>query len=119
MSWGEILETIHKYWLQFLLGLSAGALGTALARLKKSLRWRKSVNDAILAVLHDRLFAECQRVLSRDPCVVTEEELENLELMFKSYEELGGNGTIKKLMERIRQYAKIVPSVPAGQEVGE
>ena len=106
MSWSELTETVQKYWVQFGMGALAGVLGTAWARMKKLLRWRRSVNAAIVSILHDRLLAECLRVLEAGEC--TAEEWENLQLMYRSYAELGGNGTIKTLMERVQQYVKIV-----------
>lgn len=110
MTWIEVAETVQKFWLQFVLGALAGAATAAIARMRKLLHWRKAVNASIVAILHDRLFAECIRLL--DAGIATEDEIENLEIMFQSYAELGGNGTIKRLMERVRKYVKFVESAP-------
>ena len=106
MTWAELIETVQKYWLQFGLGLAAGFLGTTWGRMKKLFCWRKSINAAMVSILHDRLLSESLRVLDAGEC--TAEEWENLQLMYKSYAELGGNGTIKTLMGRVGQYVKIV-----------
>ena len=109
MTWAEVTETVQKFWLEFALGLLAGVVTAVAVRMRKLLHWRKAVNASIVAILHDRLFAECIRML--DAGIATEDEVENLELMFQSYSELGGNGTIQRLMERVRKYVKLVESV--------
>lgn len=106
VPWSELTETVQKYWVQFGMGALAGALGAAWARMKRGLRRRRSVEAAIVSILHDRLLSGCLRALDSGAC--TAETWENLQLLFGSYTQLGGNGTIKTLMERVGQHVKIV-----------
>ena len=39
---------------------------------------------------------------------ITADEMDNLSLLYKQYNALGGNGTIAKLMERVGMYVKII-----------
>lgn len=39
---------------------------------------------------------------------ITADEMDNLTLLYDPYVALGGNGTIKKLMERVGIYVKII-----------
>lgn len=112
----NFVSVVRDYWAQItaLCGAVAFVVRKLYTRWKRLAEWRTTINSAILATLHNQLFAECQRILARDPVVITEEELENLEIMYKSYVALLGNGTIKTLMERVRKYAKIVKAVPMG-----
>lgn len=109
---------VREYWAQ----ITAACGGLAFvarklyARRKRILAWRATINSAIVAVLHGQIFAECQRILAREPVLITEDELENLEIMYASYTALGGNGTIRTLMERVRKYSKIVNAIPEGGE---
>lgn len=108
----------REYWAQ----ITAACGGIAFIAKKFYSRWRRlsvwrsTIDNAIVAVLHGQIFAECQRILAREPVLITEDELENLEIMYASYTALGGNGTIRTLMERVRKYSKIVNAIPEGGE---
>lgn len=112
MSLDEVLRAVQEHGLKVLLGMVTTGLAGCAAWAKNQFVWRRTIDAAMLAVLHDRLFAECLRILERPGVEITEDELENLEIMYRSYTKLGGNGTIKALMERVRTYCKIVPAVP-------
>ena len=53
------------------------------------------------ALLHDRLTDVCLLCIRRQ--YVFPDELNNIEYMFEPYEELGGNGTVKKLVKDVRK----------------
>nr|DAE34600.1 MAG TPA: holin protein [Caudoviricetes sp.]DAI79645.1 MAG TPA: holin protein [Caudoviricetes sp.] len=57
------------------------------------------VEKAVLAMLHDRLMHLLICYIEAD--YLTAEDLENLTDLYESYRELGGNGTIKRLYERV------------------
>lgn len=54
--------------------------------------------EAILAILHDRIYALCHFYLERG--YMETDECKNLEHLYEAYEALGGNGTGKKLRDR-------------------
>ena len=85
-------------------GLVSSILGAILAFMGKSLikynKERKSLKDGIMWIQHDRLLTLCRHYLTEGEIGV--EDLENLEGLYNSYKGLGGNGTIKKLYERIQ-----------------
>lgn len=56
------------------------------------------LKDAILSILHDRLYFLCNFYIERG--WISTEELKNLEHLYKGYSGLGGNGTGKELYER-------------------
>lgn len=56
---------------------------------------------ANLASLHDKIYTTFYLVFSRNPPTVSIEELNNLEYLWEAYSDLGGNGTGKKMYERI------------------
>ena len=55
--------------------------------------------EASLASLHDRIYASYEVILKRGR--VTMKELNNMSRLWKAYSTLGGNGTGKKMYERI------------------
>lgn len=50
-----------------------------------------AIRAGVLALLHFRLYAECERVIEAGYCSV--EEWEDIEHLYASYTPLGGNGT--------------------------
>ena len=76
------MELIKEYWAQ-LSAVGAAILGAA-KLLRKRARRHKAWQDTITA------------------------SMDNLSLLYKQYNALGGNGTIAKLMERVGMYVKII-----------
>lgn len=54
---------------------------------------------ALVALLHDRIYDLSQHYISRG--YVTVEEYDNLNYLWEPYNDLGGNGTGKKLFEQV------------------
>ena len=102
-----ISEIIVKYWLEAALGLAVTALTFCYKKLASRLKKRADEQDAIktamIAMLHDRLFAECNKYLSQGhiPVDDAEEILNNLNILYCAYHALGGNGTGTTLYERV------------------
>lgn len=69
-----------------------------LDQIQRDLEVQKKSNKALL---HDRLFEVCLLCIEQE--YVTTEELDNIEYMFKPYEELGGNGMVRKLVKDVRK----------------
>ena len=55
--------------------------------------------NAELALLHDAVYNSCQKAIHRGYTTVM--ELENIEALYKVYNEMGGNGTGTQLYERV------------------
>lgn len=55
-------------------------------------------NEALLALLHDRLYQLARQYIYKEE--ITLEELQNLKHIYCAYNALGGNGTGKKLYEK-------------------
>lgn len=67
--------------------------------LQSRFKKKDPVEKAVLAILHDRLMHLLVCHLEAD--FLTPEDLENLTELYESYKELGGNGTVKKLYDRV------------------
>lgn len=102
------METIRDYWAQLSAALAAAVwvVKQAIKRRKNRAEWERTVQAAILAILHNQLLFLCLQYLEAGE--ITADEMDNLTLLYDQYVALGGNGTIKKLMERVGIYVKII-----------
>ena len=66
----------------------------------------KSMKKGMMWIQHDRLLELCKMYLRARE--ITVDELENLTGLYESYKELGGNGTIKKLYEKVQNLTVVV-----------
>lgn len=78
-------------------------LWTAINTLLQNRKNRKSVErDALLGLLHERLYTRCMEYIERK--YITDDELEDLEkYLWLPYNELGGNGTGEALFRQVQK----------------
>ena len=60
----------------------------------------KALWNAVLALLHDRIYSECYRFIELG--YVTQDGLRNLGYLYKTYHVMGGNGTGTELYNRAK-----------------
>ena len=100
---------ILKHLVEFILGAAVGCLSLCYKKLTFMLKKRTTEQEAIksgmIAILHDRLFAECNKYLSVGyiPLEKAEEVLDNLKILYNAYHSLGGNGTGTDIYNRTRK----------------
>lgn len=118
-----MLEIVAKYWLQFLLTCISGGL-TALCKhfynsakkerearekeRKEESERQKLLEEAVRAILHDRLIQSLSHFLSVEE--INDVEHDNILVVYNAYVGLGGNGTVKRLYERFDERVKVVPA---------
>lgn len=97
-----MLEFIQQFWIETLFTAILGVLGLAVKKLynraKCEVREQELIKEGVLAILHDRIYQSCQFYIGREYCTV--EDMRNLEYLYKSYHDLGGNGTGTELFTR-------------------
>ena len=82
--------------------LGSNGLWTVINNILINRKDKKSVErQAMLALLHDRLYRLCQNYIKQG--YVTVDQLDNLMYLWHPYERLGGNGTGKKLYDQVLQ----------------
>lgn len=80
--------------------LGSNGLWTVINNILINRKDKKSVaRQAMLALLHDRLYRLCQDYIKQG--YVTIDQLDNLMYLWQPYERLGGNGTGKKLYDQV------------------
>lgn len=94
-------EFILQYWLEVLFGIALTLTGFGFRCIFSKLRELASVKMGVQALLRDRIIQACNHYMDKEYCPIY--ALENIEKMYKEYHNLGGNGTITKLVEDIRE----------------
>lgn len=84
-------QFITEYWAGWLCALIGGAILAAIPKIK-------ALWDAVLALLHDRIYTECYRFMELG--YITRDGLRNLNYLYKTYHVMGGNGTGTELYKR-------------------
>ena len=99
-----LLDFIKEYWLEFAFTLVVTFLSFLVKRLyskfKQEIATQRLLKEGMVAILHDRLYQLCTIYIERSS--ITIDELENLEYLYKSYHNLGGNGTGTALFNRCK-----------------
>ena len=92
----NIWQMILSYFIPTMLG---GVLGFISARLKKNKNKDLAIEEAVQALLRNELIRRYREFETKGEISILDKE--NLESMFKQYENLGGNGTVKEMMEEL------------------
>lgn len=64
------------------------------------------ISKAVLALLHDKLYYQCDKQINVYGNI-TADELENLTYLFEPYKEMGGNGTCEQLYNECKALPKV------------
>ncbi|QNU66910.1 hypothetical protein EHE19_019125 [Ruminiclostridium herbifermentans] len=98
-------DFVIKYWVQVLFGLVMGGLGTALKVLEKRMRKQtcdyKALKEGTQALLRSEIIRCYDVYMERG--YISIHGLESVSSMYEAYHTLGGNGTVTKLMEELRE----------------
>lgn len=87
----------------FLTGVSAVltiVVKKMVDRFKQEVDEQKVMKEGMIAILHDRLFQACSFYLRQG--YIYSEQLDNVNLIYKAYHELGGNGTGSEIYNRTK-----------------
>lgn len=92
----NIFEMIVAYLVPTALG---GAIGFLTTRLKKNKKKDLAIEEGVQALLRNELIRRYREYEQKGELSILDKE--NIEAMFKQYENLGGNGTVKHLMTEL------------------
>lgn len=99
-----MLEFIMHYWLDVVFGLIISGVvytvKTVQKKIKRTINDQESVKMGLQAILRQDIINIYQKVIDRGFIYIY--ELESVEAMYTQYHNLGGNGVITKIMEKIR-----------------
>ena len=101
----ELLATIGKWWITWVLGLiGTGILAgfRVLYKRQKDAEIRQTaIESGMQAILRDRILTSYYHYHEKGK--ITLHGLENVETLYRSYHDLGGNGTMTHLVEVMRE----------------
>ena len=94
-------EFLLHYWLEAFFGGALALLGLVNRRISRRMRELDSVRMGVQALLRDRIIQSYNHYIDKGFCPIY--ALESMQAMYAEYHNLGGNGTITELMEKIRE----------------
>lgn len=92
----EIINVITSYLIPTILG---GILGFISTKLKKNKKKDLAIEQGVQALLRNEIIRRYREFESKGKISILDKE--NLEEMFEQYKNLGGNGTVKKMMDEL------------------
>jgi len=103
MSWAELGEFAIKHWLTVVFGLVSAGLTAAYRRLssrvKKDRSAIKAMQAGVEALLADRMIYLHNYYQDKGCCPIYAKR--SAETMYTAYHNLGGNGTVTELYNRL------------------
>ena len=98
MSNVNVISIMISYLIPAVLGAGIGFLSS---KVKKDRAKEKAVEEGVQALLRNELVRRYREYEKKGEMSILDKE--NIEEMFKQYENLGGNGTVKQLMSELMQ----------------
>lgn len=94
----NVLSILISYLIPAVLGAGIGFLS---GKVKKDRAKEKAIEEGVQALLRNELVRRYREYEIKGEMSILDKE--NIEEMFKQYENLGGNGTVKQLMTELMQ----------------
>lgn len=101
-----MVEFIIKYWVEFLFSIIISAMGIVIKKLNKKLNEQEAIKMGVQALLRDRIIQTYNTYCDKGYCPIFARE--NIQELAKQYFNLGGNGVIHDLLDKI----KTLPTEP-------
>lgn len=95
------MDFIAKYWIEVLFGLLISIISIGFKKISKKLKEQDNVKLGIQALLRDRIIQNYNKYVELEYCPIY--ALDNIDAMYKQYHALGGNGTVTKLVEELKE----------------
>lgn len=92
----NVLSILIAYLIPTFLG---AVIGFLTSRVKKDRAKEKAIEEGVQALLRNELVRRYREYEIKGEMSILDKE--NIEEMFKQYENLGGNGTVKQLMTEL------------------
>lgn len=94
-------EWVKEYWIKALFGGVISGFGVLVAWLKKKFKRQEAFELGMQALLRNEIRKEYKECVNKEYCSL--DDMENIQDMYDSYHVLGGNGSITRLMEKLKK----------------
>lgn len=96
----ETMEEIVRLTIRWLVPFVLGTIATSIIGIiKKDRKKDKAIENAVQALLRNELIRRYREYKIKGEMTILDKE--NIEHMFEEYKNLGGNGTVKELMDEL------------------
>ena len=92
----EIFLIIIKWAIPFVMGFLAKII---INKIKRNSKKEKAIENGVQALLRNELIRRYREYKAKGEITILDKE--NIEHMFIEYKNLGGNGTVKELMDEL------------------
>lgn len=92
----NIIQIVLSYLIPTLLGAGLGFVST---KFKKNKKKDLAIEQGVQALLRNEIIRRYREFETKGEISILDKE--NLEEMFEQYKNLGGNGTVKKMMDEL------------------
>lgn len=100
-----MIDFIIRYWLEVFFALITSLLcfgyRMLAQKIKESNKKQEAIEEGIQALLRDRIIRAYNHYIEKGFLPIYAHE--NIEELYNQYHALGGNGTITKLIEKLRE----------------
>ena len=100
-------ELLMDYWIEMFFTVVTAMLGYSVKVLNKKINEQESIKLGVQALLRDRIIQSYNYHMDLGFCPVYARE--SIEEMAKQYYNLGGNGVIHQLMDKLGELPTIKP----------
>lgn len=91
-----VITEIIKWLIPFVMG---AVVPTTIGIIKKDRKKDKAIENAVQALLRNELIRRYREYKTKKEMTILDRE--NIEHMYEEYKNLGGNGTVKELMDEL------------------
>lgn len=106
-------EFVVKYWLETLFGVIVSVMGWMLKKMNKKMNEQEAIRAGVQALLKNAIVEKYEKSMDDGYCPIHVRD--SIMAMAKEYYNLGGNGTIPSLMDKIQ----CLPTTPPEDDEGE
>lgn len=92
-------EFIVKYWVEFAFGIATTVMGVVMRKMVKKVNEQEAIKLGVQALLRDRIIQAYNHHYDRGYCPIYARE--NIQQLAKQYFNLGGNGVVHSLLEKL------------------
>lgn len=104
-------EFVVQYWLECLFGALIAGMGTCYRclqrRVHKQVCDQQAIKDGTQALLRNQIIHSYDKYINRKWIPIY--AMDNVNVMYKAYHALGGNGTITKIIEELTELPSTDP----------
>lgn len=100
-----MLDFILKYWIEIFFTIVVSGFGFTykkiVEKIKEGERKQVAIEEGIQALLRERIIQNYNIHMDKGFCTI--HSMEDIEALYTQYTALGGNGTVKSLIDKLKE----------------